>query len=90
MRNRTELNFADFKSSWASEPSVDPLPDVFRYFDPTGSGEINFPIVLRLFSDLGYGSIPEKELKILTERLDVDKDGKVSYSDFLKLMQRHG
>lgn len=87
MRNRTELPVSDFKSTWDVEFDGDPVPEAFKYFDPTNTGSVDFEVVRRLYKDLGYGTIPNCELATIIKRMDLDHDGTVSFVDFKSMLQ---
>lgn len=68
----------------------DPLAEAFKVLDPSGSGSIDIARLKKIFQELGYGDIDKKDLDILQECLDVDKDGKISLNDIRSMFDYLG
>ena len=70
----------------------DILEFAFKYFDTDDTGEITYSSISNIFkdhlksNDTDDTEIEEKLIKIVDE-VDKDKDGKITYSEFCKLMR---
>ena len=70
----------------------DILKFAFKYFDVDDTGEITYSSISNIFkdhlksNDTDDTEIEEKLIKIVDE-VDKDKDGKITYSEFCKLMR---
>ena len=60
----------------------DPLAEAFKLLDPTGKGHLDIARLRHVFKGLGYGEIEKKDIEILNECLDINKDGKITLEDF--------
>jgi len=68
----------------------DPLAEAFKLLDPNGSGQLDIDRLRQVFKGLGYGDIEKKDLEILNECMDVNKDGKITIEDFKELFDYLG
>jgi calmodulin len=66
--------------------NFDPYKEAFKIFDPNETGYIDMEVLRNMMTQLGYGQITEKDLKVLIESADADKDGKVSLEDFKNML----
>ena len=64
----------------------DPVVDAFHWFDPQETGYVDIPIAKKIFRRLGYGDFNDDDLSVLIETADIDKDGRVSLSDFQSMI----
>ena len=60
----------------------DPLAEAFKLLDPTGTGSLDIERLRYVFKGLGYGDIEKKDIEILHECMDANKDGKITIEDF--------
>jgi len=67
----------------------DPLGEAFRLLD-NGEGELDFDKLKTIFKSLNYGDLEKKDIEILYECLDVNKDGRISIDDFRELFDYLG
>lgn len=67
----------------------DPLGEAFKLLDD-GSGELDFERLRMIFKSLNYGDLEKKDMEILYECLDIDKDGKITLDDFRELFDYLG
>ena len=68
--------------------SVDPMEEVqaaFRVFDKDGSGFIDAEGLRHITKSLGE-NLEESELEEMLKEADLDKDGKINFDEFLKIM----
>ena len=63
----------------------DPLTEAFRLISNSQTGEVDFNKLKSVFETLGYGNLEKKDIEILYECLDIDKDGKITINDFKEL-----
>ncbi len=63
----------------------DPLQEAFNLLDPQKSGQVDINRLRQIFQCLGYGEIDKKDVEILNECLDVDKDGKITIADLREI-----
>ena len=71
--------------NWLSEKQIYKIRSKFNEFDISGRGYIRVHEIKFLFRELGE-SISIKELDSIVDELDVDKNGKIKYNDFLFTM----
>ena len=62
--------------------SIDPVQEVFKMLDPTGSNYIAAERLKKIFNNLGYGDLTDEELQLLIQTGDSDGDGKIGLEDF--------
>ena len=54
--------------------------------DKDGSGKLTVEEITQFFAR-EEGSLDEEQIKKLVEEVDIDNDGMISYSEFLKMMR---
>lgn len=84
MNNKPELTLDDLKELLLDNEvtNFDPVAEAFKVYDPEGTGFIDTGVLRSMFESLGFGEVTDEDLMILIETGDVDKDGKISLSDF--------
>ncbi|KAI3513383.1 hypothetical protein L1887_20714 [Cichorium endivia] len=69
------------------EPSLDEVKEAFGVFDRNKDGYIDVKELQYALSEMGYLRISESDCKRMIDGYDVDKDSKISFREFLKLME---
>lgn len=70
------------------EPSLDEVKEAFSVFDRNKDGYIDEKELKDVLSEMGCGRrISGSDCRRMIDRYDVDKDGKISFREFLKLME---
>ena len=84
MNNKPELTLEDLKELLLDNEvtNFDPVAEAFKVYDPDGTGFVDTDVLRSMFENLGFGEVTDEDLMILIETGDVDKDGKISLSDF--------
>lgn len=84
MNNKPELTLEDLKELLLDNEvtNFDPVAEAFKVYDPDGTGFVDTDVLRSMFENLGFGEVTDDDLMILIETGDVDKDGKISLSDF--------
>jgi calmodulin len=67
--------------------NFDPIAEAFKLYDPEEKGFISKEKLRHIFENMGYGALTDKDLEILISCADEDRDGKISLSDFRKMLQ---
>jgi len=65
----------------------DPVREAFKVYDPHETGFVDVEVLKTIFSNLGFGEVNEDDLSVLIDTADVDRDGKISLSDFRNMMK---
>ncbi|XP_058524887.1 calmodulin-like protein 5 [Ochotona princeps] len=63
------------------------LRKVFQAFDQNGDGHITVEELKQAIAKLG-GPLPQEQLNAMIQEADVDKDGKVNYEEFVRVLTR--
>ncbi|KAI3759290.1 hypothetical protein L6452_06992 [Arctium lappa] len=69
------------------EPSLDEVKEAFCVFDKNNDGYIDVKELQNVLSDMGFLRVSESDCGRMIVRYDVDKDGKISFREFLKVME---
>ncbi|CAH1442978.1 unnamed protein product [Lactuca virosa] len=69
------------------EPSLDEVKEAFGVFDRNKDGYIDVKELQYALSEMGYLRISESDCRRMIDGYDVDKDSKISFREFLKLME---
>ena len=64
------------------------LKFAFKYFDVNDTGEITYQSISSIFKDNLKSNEAEENLKKIVDEVDEDKDGKIKYPEFCKLMKK--
>jgi Ca2+-binding EF-hand superfamily protein len=65
----------------------DPVKEAFKVYDPHDTGFVDVEVLKTIFSNLGFGEVNEDDLSVLIDTADVDRDGRISLSDFRNMMK---
>jgi len=65
------------------------LQKTFRFFDKDGSNTVDFR-EFKAVVDRYCTGVPEQDTKALFEHFDKDKNGKLNYSEFVRLFEHKG
>lgn len=57
-----------------------------QVYDPHDTGYVDLEVLRSIFSNLGFGEVTSEDVNVLIETADVDGDGKISLSDFRKMV----
>ncbi|CCW66620.1 unnamed protein product [Phytomonas sp. Hart1] len=73
----------------ASNGSIDfdPVQEAFRIYDPYGTNYIDVKTMAYIMARIGFGELSDEELDILVKAADFDRDGKISFQDFRRLVE---
>ncbi|KAI3685096.1 hypothetical protein L6452_34329 [Arctium lappa] len=69
------------------EPSLDEVKEAFGAFDRNKDGFIDANELQSALCEMGYLRISENDCRRMIDGYDVDKDEKISFREFLKLME---
>ncbi|GJY19866.1 probable calcium-binding protein CML30 [Tanacetum coccineum] len=69
------------------EPSLDEVKEAFSAFDRNKDGFIDAKELQHALSEMGYIQISESDCRLMIGGYDVDQDDKISFREFLKLME---
>lgn len=69
------------------EPSLDEVKEAFGAFDRNKDGFIDANELQSALCEMGYLRISESDCRRMIDGYDVDKDEKISFREFLKLME---
>jgi len=88
MNNKQELTEQDLYNLLAHNEltNYDPVQEAFKIYDPHDTGYIDLDVFREILSNLGFGDITDQDIQTLIDTADVDGDGKVSLSDFRKML----
>lgn len=67
----------------------DEIQKAFRLFDSDETGKISFQNLKRVAHELGE-NLSDEELREMIEEADLNGDGEVDASEFLRIMQKTG
>merc|ERR1712139_460832 len=74
----------------SKEDTDDEMSQVFRRFDPQGTGQITFKMLKLVSQKLGE-SVPDEELQLMIDQFEDPSSGKkkgyITYEEFVKIMQ---
>ena len=62
------------------------MKEAFKVYDPHDTGYVDLEVLRSIFSNLGFGEVTSEDVDVLIETADVDGDGKISLSDFRKMV----
>ena len=63
------------------------LKFAFKYFDVDDTGEITYASISSIFKDHLKSNEVEKSLRKIVDEVDINKDGKIKYPEFCKIMR---
>lgn len=66
---------------------VNPIKEVFRLYDPTGTGFMDSLALRSILQRMGHRNITDEDINVLIETLDSDGDGKIGLDDFRKMLK---
>ncbi|KAI3521784.1 hypothetical protein L1887_11258 [Cichorium endivia] len=69
------------------EPSLNEVNEAFSVYDKNGDGYIDAKELQNVLSDMGFLHISESDCGRMIAGYDVDKDGKISLPEFLKVVE---
>lgn len=69
------------------EPSLYEIKEAFSVFDKNGDGYIDAKELQNVFYDMGFLRISESECRTMIVGYSGQKDGKISFLEFLKVVQ---
>ncbi|KAL8230705.1 hypothetical protein R6Q57_000483 [Mikania cordata] len=69
------------------EPSLDEVKQAFIVFDKNNDGYIDARELQNVLSGMGFLHVSESDCEKMIVRYDADKDGKISYREFLKVVE---
>ena len=67
--------------------SEDVLKFAFKYFDVNDSGEITYESISNIFKDHLKNKAINESLRKIVDEVDEDRDGKIKYNEFCRLMK---
>jgi len=67
--------------------NYDPLRESFKVFDPHNTGHVDEQTLRLIMSRIGYGHITDEDMKIMLSVADADKDGRISFDDWVKMIR---
>ncbi|CAF0795724.1 unnamed protein product [Brachionus calyciflorus] len=73
-------------SNVLSEEEISNILELFNYFDKDKNGFISKSELKTGYEKFG-SKLKRKDLKLMVENFDVNKDGKISFEEFLELMK---
>jgi calmodulin len=91
MNNKSELTEQElFQLLQQNELSnYDPVAEAFKIYDPEDTGFLDITVFREILGNLGFNDINEQDIQTLIDTADVDGDGRVSLSDFRKMLPSH-
>ena len=89
MNNKKELTLDDLHEMLDSNDisNFDPVEEAFKLYDIENEGSINKNRLRDIFETYGFDGITKEDVDILAKAADIDGDGKVTISDFRKMME---
>lgn len=84
MNGKTEVTLNDMREVLLDNEvtNFDPVVEAFKVYDPDCTGYMDTDILRRIFDNLGFGKMSDKDLDVLVDAADGDGDGRVSVEDF--------
>ncbi|CAF3897988.1 unnamed protein product [Rotaria sp. Silwood2] len=83
-----KIDFNEFKAamgkSYSRRYSTQELEAAFKTFDSDGNGFLTMDELQCVMSKMGR-HMTQNEIKVMVKSLDLDKDGKISFNEFIKL-----
>ena len=90
-RNDHKIGFDDFYEIMSTKMTKKDIRaemlKAFDLFDKDGTGKISLDNLKRVSEELGE-KMSEEELKEMIDEADVDRDGAVNASEFVKIMEK--
>ena len=82
------IDFEDFVSLMVNmAPSTDNIfEDAFKLFDKNGNGTITARELKEVMNSFGE-NLSDHEVDEIFYELDLDRDGKINYADFMRMMK---
>merc|ERR1712137_341377 len=68
-----------------SEEHINEITEAFIMCDTDGSNDIDFEEIRTMFKKLKT-DLPDAEIKLMMQAVDLDKNGKISFDEFLLMM----
>lgn len=90
MNNRSTLSIDDLYSILNDNElhHFDPVQESFKtVFDPNDTGFVDVGILRNILNEFGFHKITEKDLQVLVDAVDRDKDGKINLDDFRNIIK---
>lgn len=90
MNNRSTLSIDDLYNILADNEltNFDPVQESFKtIFDPNDNGCVDTSILKQILINFGYNKITDKDLQILINIADQDRDGKININDFTNMLK---
>eukprot|EP01084_Bolivina_argentea_P066389 121010_1 len=90
MNNRSTINIDDLYNILVDNEltNFDPIQESFKtIFDPNDNGCLDISILKNILINFGYKKITDKDIQILIDVTDQDKDGKINLSDFTNIIK---
>ena len=90
MNNRSTITLDDLFNILVDNEltNFDPIQESFRsIFDPSDCGHCDIQILRTILSNFGFNKISEKDMHILVDIADQDKDGKINLDDFADIIK---
>ncbi len=88
MNNKAELSEAELLTLLQNNELThyDPVAEAFKIYDPADTGFIDLDVFREILANLGFGDITEQDVQTLVDTADCDGDGRVSLSDFRRML----
>ena len=89
MNNKKEMSFEDFEALLENNDitNFDPVEEAFKLYDVNGDGFIDKFRLRDIFQSYGFDDMTKDDMDILSKAADVDGDGKITLSDFRKMLE---
>ena len=88
MNNKKELSLEDLHEMLDDNDisNFDPVEEAFKLYDIGNDGFIDKTRLRDIFQAYGFDGMTKEDVDILAKAADVDGDGKITLSDFRKMM----
>ncbi|KAH6758445.1 hypothetical protein C2S51_018680 [Perilla frutescens var. frutescens] len=73
----------------SAEPSLDEVREAFRMFDQNNDGFVDAEELKKVMNSLGLVGLSEQECKRMIMVFDDDGDGRISFGEFVKLIEEN-